>query len=313
MVSVIIPIYNAEKKLHRMLSSIEKQSYSDFELLLINDGSQDNTEIICKVAMEKDRRIHYYYQENAGVSSARNYGLQKAQGEYIAFLDADDEIEQNYFEELLNASTDVDIIVCDVIGETEEGKQLFQFSLDNQILTQIEALNYLLTRKGINSGPCAKLFKREIVEKLEFPSLRAYEDILFVVEAFCNARKIAVINSTAYHYIQNQDSTMNNFVKIPSFDIIVATERIMRILLENKALNTDCQYITLSHLYQYVIPLISKSEWHISFISEVQRLFRKYYRYIFMNKSFSWKEKIIYMLFCLGWTYNDKEIKRIRR
>ena len=161
MISVIIPIYNTGKLLNRMLQSIQKQSYKDLEIILINDGSTDESEQECKKAEINDERIRYFYQENAGVSSARNYGMKLAQGEYIAFLDSDDEIDTNYFEQLLIACKNTDIAVCNLIVESNNKEELSRFEMNNQILTSTEALNQLLTRKGINSGPCAKLFRKK--------------------------------------------------------------------------------------------------------------------------------------------------------
>ena len=101
MISVIIPIYNTGKLLNRMLQSIQEQSYKDLEIILINDGSTDESGQECQKAAVNDERIRYFYQENAGASSARNYGMRIAEGEYIAFLDSDDEIDKEYFEQLL--------------------------------------------------------------------------------------------------------------------------------------------------------------------------------------------------------------------
>ena len=311
MISVIIPIYNAGNKISRILGSIQNQKFEDYEVILVNDGSSDNTEDICKAAVKSDKRMRYYYQENQGASVARNYGIEVSQGEYITFLDADDEIADNYFNELFDACKDVDIAVCDVIGKTEQGKEIFRFSLEKQILNRIEALNYLFMREGINSGPCAKIFKREIIKNLRFPILKAYEDILFVKEAFCNAKNIAVINSTAYYYIRNEGSVMDSFWQNPSEDVIIASENIINLLLSNKEFNPKCLYITLSHLYQYIIPLLPEMTKYREFIEKVRKVFKKYYKFIFCSMAFPWKEKIVYGLFCLGWSYHEKKFRKI--
>ena len=100
MISIIIPIYNAEAALERMLVSLSKQTFGDYELLLINDGSTDNSEVICLGAQRNDKRIRYISQTNQGVSAARNLGIKESHGDYITFLDADDETSPNYFFEL---------------------------------------------------------------------------------------------------------------------------------------------------------------------------------------------------------------------
>ena len=225
MISVIIPIYNTGKLLNRMLQSIQKQSYKDLEIILINDGSTDESEKECKKAAINDERIRYFYQENAGVSSARNYGMKVARGEYIAFLDSDDEIDKEYFEQLLLGCKNADIAVCNVIVENSDNEELLRFEMSKQVLTSVQALNQLLTRKGINSGPYAKLFRRNIIDNLQFPKLKVYEDILFVKDAFRKAKRVSVINNVSYHYYQNEGSAMHMRQKTPSLDIINATQQ----------------------------------------------------------------------------------------
>lgn len=315
MISIIIPIYNAGDKLNRMLSSLAKQSYINYEILLIDDGSTDQTAEICRQANCSDKRINYYFQENAGVSSARNLGLEKAKGEFVTFLDADDEIDNNYLQVLVEACKDADIAVCDVVCEDENGKELNRFTLPKQILTQRDALDYILQRRGINSGPCAKIFKKEVIDSIQFPMLKAYEDILFVVKVFYNAARVAVVNSTAYHYIQNDKGAMSTFLKTPSYDIIVATEQLVQTILKDNRLNDKCLYITLSHLYQYVLPLLKDEDIdrHKSFIADVQNVFKKTYKHIIKNNAFPWKEKLLYGLFCIGWSYQGRKFRKVVR
>ena len=178
MISVIIPIYNAAPYLPEMLQSLLEQTERDLEILLINDGSTDSSADICKAAAQEDARIRYVFQQNAGVSAARNRALTLAKGEYIAFLDADDGIDLNYFEQLSLACRGADISVCDISVETRDGEQQAVFSAGNQSFSAPDAMNLLLTRKDINSGPCGKLFRRETIADLKFPPL-----------CFCACRK----------------------------------------------------------------------------------------------------------------------------
>ncbi|MGO5181667.1 glycosyltransferase family 2 protein [Catenibacterium mitsuokai] len=310
MISIIIPIYNAEKYLNRMLSSIKEQTYTDYELLLINDGSIDCSELICKEAQKQDKRIRYLSQSNRGVSSARNLGIKEAKGEFITFLDADDKIDSNYLFELYKECNKADISVCKVIVENECGKELFEFNPRNRNLDATEALNYLLSRIEINSGPYAKMFRKQILESVKFPNMKTYEDIIFNIKAFSNAKNINCIDSVAYHYIQNSDSTMNNFMKTPSLDIINATTIIMDFIQENNQISKKCEYITLSHLYQYINSMLIKNKIENTFFNESLVLYRKYYRRILANNYFSAKEKVLFGLFCLRIGYINKKIIR---
>ena len=274
MISVIIPIYNAAPYLPEMLQSLLEQTERDLEILLINDGSTDSSADICKAAAQEDARIRYVFQQNAGVSAARNRALTLAKGEYIAFLDADDRIDLNYFEQLSLACRGADISVCDIYVETRDGEQQAVFSAGNQSFSAPDAMNLLLTRKGINSGPCGKLFRRETIADLKFPPLKAYEDILFVRDAFARAENVTSTSKTAYHYYQNAGSAMAQQKKAPSQDIIFATADLLG-LDRNDLLGQQFRH-------------------------EVRRLYRKHWTDIAFCKAFPWKEKILYLLFTFG-------------
>ena len=309
LISIIIPVYNGEKTLAACVESVRGQSYEHWELLIINDGSQDGTSRLCDTFAETDPRIRVFYQANAGVSAARNCGLKEADGEYITFLDADDVIPADYLTVLHCACSGADIAVCDVVSIVD-GQEKQRFTLEDTVLTQKCALDYLLMRRGINSGPCAKLFRRGIVQDLKFPSMKTYEDILFVKDAFCRAERIAVTNRTEYRYIQNDVGAMSSFYKAPSTDIVEATKQLLLFIRTRTDLNPGTCYITASHLMQYV-PLAQACPEGTAFIRQAQRLYRFFWRDILRCAAFPWKEKVVYLLFSCGWLYQNKKIQRI--
>lgn len=313
MISIIIPVYNAENTLNTLVHDIRAQDYSNYQVLLIDDGSTDNSAYYGKEIQDKDRRFHYIYQENSGVSAARNCGLQMAEGEYITFLDADDRIDYNYLSALFNSCKkhNSDIAVCNVKVE-KNNRAIMAFSLEDGALSQEEALNLLLSRRKINSGPCAKLFKKSVLQDLEFPKLAAYEDILFVKDAICNATVISTTGKTSYHYIENTQGAMSKFIISPTMDIIVATENLMNFIKTYKTLDSQTIYITLSHLMQYVIPLYSfrKNDKVYEFIMNAKQLITKYRTDILFCPAFPWKEKIVFELFSMGYLYTDNKIRK---
>lgn len=300
MISVIIPIYNAAMYLPEMLHCLSEQTERDLEIILVNDGSTDESADICLAAAQEDSRICYVYQENAGVSAARNRALAKASGDYIAFLDADDSIDSTYFERLLGTCVSADIAVCDVSVETRSGRRISTFSAGDQRLTALHAMDLLLTRRGINSGPYSKLFRREIITDLQFPPLKAYEDILFVRDAFARANIVASTSQTAYHYYQNSGSAMDQQRKTPSLDVVAATIDLMEYIVGHSELDPRCFYITVSHLYQYVLGLDRSIPRGNEFVHAVRRLYRKFWTCIVKCPAFPWKEKILYLLFASG-------------
>ena len=300
MISVIIPIYNAAMYLPEMLRCLSEQTVRDIEIILVNDGSTDESADICLAAAQEDPRICYVYQENAGVSAARNRALTKASGDYIAFLDADDSIDSTYFEQLLGTCVSADISICDVSVETRSGRRLSIFSAGDQRLPALRAMELLLTRQKINSGPCGKMFRREIIADLQFPPLKAYEDILFVRDAFARANIVASTSQTAYHYYQNSGSAMDQQRKTPSLDVVAATTDLMEYIVGHSELDPRCFYITVSHLYQFVLGLDRSIPRGNEFVHAVRRLYRKFWTCIVKCPAFPWKEKILYLLFASG-------------
>ena len=300
MISVIIPIYNAAMYLPEMLRCLSEQIERDLEIILVNDGSTDKSADICLATAQEDPRICYVYQENAGVSAARNRALSMATGEYVAFLDADDSIDSTYFEQLLGTCVSADISVCDVSVETRSGRRLSTFSAGDQRLTALRAMELLLTRQKINSGPCGKMFRREIIADLQFPPLKAYEDILFVRDAFARANIVASTSQTAYHYYQNSGSAMDQQRKTPSLDVAAATSDLLEYIVGHSELDPRCFYITVSHLYQYVLGLDRSTPKGKEFVHAVRRLYRKFGASIVKCPAFPWKEKILYLLFASG-------------
>lgn len=310
-ITIIIPIYNAAQQLKCMIDCLKKQTLSDFEVLMINDGSTDASGEICAETAESDCRFRYICQSNQGVSAARNLGLAYATGDYITFLDADDTIPPDYLAVLYSACRDADIALCDVAC-VRDGREENRFTHPDGLLSQTEALNLLLERRMISSGPCAKIFRRDILEGLTFPDLRVYEDILFVRDAFCRAEKIAVTDRTEYRYIQNPHGTMDTFAKQPSQDIIRATEDLLAFASTRKDLRPEAFYITASHLMQYVIPLACGGMPDPNaFITAAKKVYRDNLPGVLKCAAFPWKEKVMYALFACGWLYHNKKFSRI--
>ena len=166
-ISIIVPIYNVEKWIDRCLSSIQKQSYEDFEVLLIDDGSCDNSDDICKEYTEKDKRFKYLKKNNGGLSDARNYGIDRAKGKYLIFIDGDDYVEKNYVEKLYRAITEytTDVAICGFANVKPNGMLIDNNTLsmtDKEILTgrEVIELSFDYKKMGWSLG-CAwnKIYK----------------------------------------------------------------------------------------------------------------------------------------------------------
>lgn len=190
-VSIIIPIYNAEKTIRRCVESILSQRFKNFELLLINDGSQDGSFEVCKEFAACDKRIRVLNKENGGVSSARNVGIENANGKWITFIDADDWISGNYFPLYLQTYNG-DIVFCKAGGDEAEGEIIDRDKFLSEILGKPAGL-----------GPWAKFFRRDIIVngKIRFPICVTFgEDLIFNLRYFRLTRAICVNSQGEYHY-----------------------------------------------------------------------------------------------------------------
>ncbi len=303
MISVIIPVYNSENYLQRMIDSILIQSYQDFEVVFIDDGSTDESGYLCDQAVKKESRFKVIHQKNNGAGSARNAGLKHALGEWVAFLDSDDQIPDNYFEALMNrqSETRADLVVCDVEMRDEKGELLSAFICKDRIIDAREGLDLLLSRKELNSGPCGKLIRKNVAVSSSFPELKTYEDLLYMKDILCNTNTIAFTNKTKYIYYQHESGLMANNKTSPSKDIVAATDDLVTFIKNRNDLSDECLYITLSHLYQYVITQIKQNGTESkSFVKCSQKVFVRCLGEIINNSAFPWKEKVLYFLFAIG-------------
>ena len=200
MISVIVPVYNAGKYLHRCIDSILVQSFTDFELLLIDDGSKDNSGSICDEYAVKDSRIRVFHKDNGGVSSARNLGLDNAKGEWITFVDSDDWIEDCLLEVLYNKN-DGYFSVCSYIYETTNKVAYERFD-DDTIVVSSKNLTDILMTAGLMTPYC-KLFSSKIISKAKIRfnnKISSAEDTLFVWTYILHIDRIPVSSKLAYHY-----------------------------------------------------------------------------------------------------------------
>lgn len=205
-ISVIIPVYNAEEHIIRCLDSICRNTYKNLEIICINDGSQDkSSEIIHEYQQSRDQRVRVIDQPNRGVSTARNIGMQAAEGTYIAFIDSDDWIHQKYFEYLLKAIEYVDIAHCDMKRVSEFGttsdEELYSIKILDTKMPEIER---------ITDHCWGKLFRKSVIQDLNFAEHIAFgEDKLFTTLALQKAHKVAIISNQLYFYYNNPSSAVN--------------------------------------------------------------------------------------------------------
>lgn len=210
-ISIIVPMYNAEKNIERCVNSILNQTYCNLEIILINDGSTDKTEEICNNLIKKDNRIKYFYKKNSGVSETRNLGLDKAKGDFISFVDSDDYIEKDMYEIMLNKIDDSEIVICDYFEVNDNKKCNNNTAMKEKIFYKLDELISSIDNQEINryiNTPWNKLIKSKIIknENIKFSSkISLGEDLLFNLQCMKSAQKIKIINKKLYNFSINTE------------------------------------------------------------------------------------------------------------
>lgn len=213
-ISVIIPVFNVEAYLEECVNSVLGQTEKSLEIILVDDGSEDASGSLCDELAKKDERIQVIHKENGGLASARNAGIIKAEGEYISFLDSDDYLEKDTYQECLLAMQEhkAQIACFDRfrVVEEEGGWRVFDFEYltkEQVVMDRQEGLKELILNKMFNYSACDKVFERRLFEGLKFPEDRLpSEDVPCIYEVFKRAEKIVHIGKQKYYYRKVADS-----------------------------------------------------------------------------------------------------------
>ena len=222
-VSVIIPVYNAEKYIERCIDSVVNQTYKNIEILLIDDGSSDNSPAICDNWAKNDSRIIVFHQQNSGVSAARNKGIELSIGDYISFVDSDDFIAENTIEKAVTAvdKNDADI-VCFGVYRVNESEKIIESTenIEEKTVSSKEAL-LDLSRGKLHDYPCNKLYKRKLFDNIRYPVGKTFEDIATTYKLFLNSAKITYLPQELYFYRRRKGSIIHNMSSTSLNDLFV--------------------------------------------------------------------------------------------
>ena len=237
MISVIIPVYNVENYLEECLKSVQNQTYMNIEVLLINDGSTDNSKHICEHYCQEDSRFHLISQTNQGQSVARNVGVEVSTGEFIAFVDSDDVIKANYLEELMKYMSD-DIDIVESIFTVSKKDFLVENSKETEILFEgnsQEAVK-IFPNHVLSVNPVTKLYRRSIVEAVPYLEGFIFEDIYSGIGMLKYIRKIVKIDYVGYYYRQHQSSTMHRTFTEKNLDVFVVCDKLIELYSDSEEL-----------------------------------------------------------------------------
>ena len=212
LISIIVPVYNVEHWVKECIDSVINQSYKNFELIIVNDGSTDNSLNICTELAVKDSKVHVYNKENGGLSSARNFGIKKANGDYLFFLDGDDYLAVNALNMMMSIPS---AERYDIILGTITKNDVFLRNYEAGALTRAECLsNILLQKLGLTHSASAKLYRRELFNDVCFPVGRLYEDEFTIYKVISKAERIYYTGVCVYHYRYREGSILTSPEKI---------------------------------------------------------------------------------------------------
>lgn len=305
LISVIVPIYNVEKYLSKCIDSILEQSYRNLEIILVDDGSTDASGRICDVYLGKDQRIQVIHKANGGLSDARNAGIDVANGEYFAFVDADDFISSSMFERLLYIIKEekADVALCGFQSLDETGKCIPRMTstvLENGCYDR----DYIFRKSfGIDGWNFIvawnKLYPRRLFDSIRFYKGKLHEDEFIFHHIISQCQKIAVIEEKLYYYLQRCNSITMKAYNISRLD---ATEAILlrcRYFIENKRYHffVETEKLAFEGLLKGLRFLdYGSSKWRFM---EIQKAYRRLILYIVVSSHFSLSKKIKLVLFCI--------------
>lgn len=325
MISIIVPVYNVEKYLEECLESIRHQTYTDIEVILVNDGSTDGSREICEQYCKKDSRFKLINQENQGQSVARNRGVAESTGQLIMFVDSDDVVKENIVEVLLSyMKADVDIVECNFVYHQEN----LQKNKTIQVIFEgnsTEAIINCISFKEVKFCAFTKLYRREIVEKIPFLEGFIYEDVYTGINYLRYVRKMVVIDLNGYYYRVRPNSTMTKPFNEKDLDIFKVGNQLIKSFQDDEYLLPYIAYfmfyIGLSHYQRDGItrknPYVDLYENFIRdsvFIAkqsqEVVRKYRLLRLYLIAPKYFLTITHPVYQFLYKGWTSFRKLIRK---
>lgn len=219
-ISVVIPVYNGEIYIERCLKSVTNQTFRNFEIIVVDDGSFDHTNQICREYQKQESRMKLITQENQGLSGARNTGLRHANGNFLFFLDSDDWISDCMFEHMLCVmkEKEADIVACGIQSFDNQGKKRDFTRNDTFVSSGKDAVKEMIIDNTICSVAWNKLYKRELWDGIIFPLKRKHEDEFTIYQILYRAKKVAYYGDLEYHYFLNENGIMGHLAADHSYD-----------------------------------------------------------------------------------------------
>lgn len=287
-VSVIIPVYNVENYLRKCLDSLVNQTLKDLEIIVVNDGTTDNSqEIIDEYVKKYPKKVVSIIQENGGQGTARNTGLLHAKGEYIGYVDSDDYVEENMYEELYKKAKeeDSDIVIC--------GNNVVKENYDFLSKEEVDK-EFLLGKMAVWN----KIYKKNIIvdNKIQFRSKVWYEDLDFTMKVYFSSKKISYVDKPLYNYLLREGSTMNNNNIKRNLELIQAFDSLIDYCKDKKIYNKvkdEIEFLCIYHMYIFAITRVLNTNNNYKAKIAIINKFRDYINSNFPNFK---QNKYLYLL-----------------
>ncbi len=311
LISVIVPVYNVEKYIKECLESIINQTYRNIEIILVDDGSTDNSGKICDEYAKIDSRIKVIHKENEGISKTRNIGIEKACGEYIQFADSDDYMEIDAIEKIYNIAKEYN---ADIVSFSHyilnNGKLIGDYNNTIKELNTSEAIKELLLDNKIRNYLWEKMWKRELFKEIRFPEGKKFEDIATTAFLFEKANKVVFYDYPEYYYRQREGSILHKTSEELCIEYINTTLMVVNHIkkLKYEKINQYCNYSivaatvrlfndialydfkklpndeTVNNLYDKVKEIMNNKEYEKMIVENMSTVFKLHLYYLLQNK-----------------------------
>lgn len=303
LVSIIIPVYNVEKYLERCILSVINQTYSNLEIILVNDGSTDNSAKLCDELAKKDVRIRVIHKENGGLSDARNVALDAIHGEWVSFIDSDDWVDEKYVDILLKSAlknnAQISVALYKNVKNSENPKKE-NYKEQIKVLNNKEGIKNLLYQKYYTTSACCKIYAAKLWNDIRFPKGKLYEDVITIYEIFKKADKTVFVNRHIYFYFQRNGSIVRNNFSIQKMDYIAHCQEILNDVIESYP---DLKNGAISRLVWAEIHVLVQMDNYTKYEKEYFMIWddiKKYRKTILLDAYARIKNKILLMLSFLG-------------
>lgn len=303
-ISVVIPVYNVEKYLERCVKSVTQQTFTDLEIILVDDGSTDSSGVMCDKFAEEDDRIRVIHKENGGLSDARNTGIEAARGNYIGFVDSDDYIDLDMYEYLYTiiSKEDADVAMCELY-HCYAGKEIHTHPADYyQVVDRIEAIRCVLDSQITSVTAVNKLYRCEVLDNLRFRVGKTAEDAFIMVDLLAKTKRVVITNAQKYYYFHRAGSITTKPFNQHDLDAVEAYEYNAKRALEISPTLADVVLLRRCWSRFYVLDkmMLSSGNYDTSLANEYIRFLRKNFVFILRCSAFMNSRKLAFLILCIS-------------